>query len=230
MKILIVTATPLEIRPLLDQLILSEVMNDHLTCYSYQDASIHFLITGIGMVQTAYYTTRQLALDHYDFAINAGICGSYHTGIQVGKVVHVREEIISEMGATNNKDFYSVFQLGLVDPDEYPYHDGKLINDVTINSVCMMKLPQVRGCTVNRINSNEENILRMLERFKPDVESMEGAAFLYSCLMEKVPCLEIRAVSNYVRELDRSNWNVQLALKNLNKTLLKILEDVIEGE
>ena len=55
---------------------------------------------------------------------------------------------------------------------------------------------------------------------------MEGAAFFYACLAEGVPFIEIRSVSNYVAERDKSQWNVPLAIQNLDKTLDHLLKDL----
>jgi futalosine hydrolase len=52
---------------------------------------------------------------------------------------------------------------------------------------------------------------------------MEGAAFHYVCLTEKVPFLQLRAVSNYVGERNKKNWNIKLAIENLNKATIEVL-------
>jgi len=62
------------------------------------------------------------------------------------------------------------------------------------------------------------------ERFHPEVETMGGAAFLYGCLIEKIPCVQIRAISNFVEVRDKSRWNIPLAVKNLTTATLEILD------
>jgi futalosine hydrolase len=59
----------------------------------------------------------------------------------------------------------------------------------------------------------------------PQIESMEGAAFFYACRQLNVPCLQIRAVSNYVEKRNRDNWHIGLAIKNLNKFAMSWLTD-----
>jgi len=54
---------------------------------------------------------------------------------------------------------------------------------------------------------------------------MEGAAFHYACLKEKVPYAEIRSISNYVEKRDRSKWNIPLAIKNLNDFFIVLLNE-----
>ena len=54
---------------------------------------------------------------------------------------------------------------------------------------------------------------------------MEGAAFFYACLLGGVRFHQIRSISNFVEERDRSKWDIPLALANLNKTLFEILKE-----
>jgi futalosine hydrolase len=52
---------------------------------------------------------------------------------------------------------------------------------------------------------------------------MEGAAFFYVCLMEKVPFIELRAVSNEVGERDKSQWDIRVAFSVLETTCIQLL-------
>ena len=53
---------------------------------------------------------------------------------------------------------------------------------------------------------------------------MEGAALHYVCLMEKIPFLQIRSISNYVGERNKRNWNMKEAIANLNKKLIEFVQ------
>ncbi|MBR2026332.1 MAG: hypothetical protein IKA07_04265 [Alistipes sp.] len=53
------------------------------------------------------------------------------------------------------------------------------------------------------------------------IENMEGAALFALAKAEGVPCAEIRAISNYVGE-ERSDWNIELAIELLTKTILTL--------
>ncbi len=226
MKILIVSATKFEIRPLADKITFLQDENEFLSHYKYRHAEVDILITGIGMTATAYHTGRQLLRSSYDLAINTGICGSFDTSLQIGEVVDVVEENFCEMGAEINDQFLTLFDLGLMDPDDSPFKTGKLLNPTKSISPVLVGLTKVKGTTSSTIHGKIETIIKIKERFKPDVESMEGAAFFYSCLVAAVPFHQVRSVSNYVKERDKSKWNVNLALKNLNSTLLNFLKEV----
>jgi len=53
---------------------------------------------------------------------------------------------------------------------------------------------------------------------------MEGAAFLYACLLEGISCLQIRAISNKVERRNKDNWDIKLAVKNLTEKSLEIIK------
>ncbi|MBK8310223.1 MAG: hypothetical protein IPL04_04300 [Chitinophagaceae bacterium] len=55
------------------------------------------------------------------------------------------------------------------------------------------------------------------------VESMEGAALHYVCLMEKIPFIQLRAISNYITERNKKKWNMKESITNLNKEIIKLL-------
>lgn len=232
MKILIVAATAFEIRPITEKLILVGKPSEFLSSYLYQKMQVDVLIPGVGIMLTAWHLGMLLPGATYDFAINAGIAGAYERSLKVGKVVNVTEECITEFGAEDGENFLSVFDLGLMDPDQFPYQNGRLINPATLKSKTMKALPRVSGSTVNTIHERRSSSHRtaILAGNHYDVESMEGAAFIHGCLFMKLPCAQIRSISNYVEERDKSRWNIKLALENLNKTLLLILQDLAAQE
>jgi futalosine hydrolase len=228
MNLLLVSATFFEIRPLLNQLPLIKKNNDQWSNYQYRDSVIDVLIPGVGMVQTAYYLGRQLCQKPYDLAINAGIAGTFNKLLPLGSVVNIVEDCVPELGAEDGENFLSVFELGLTDPDAHPYKGGRLINDsldfMALGSLeVIRKLPKVKALTSNTVHGDADNIARIRRISGADLESMEGAAFFFGCFSSKVPCLQIRSVSNLVEQRDKSHWNLDLALKNLNRVLLEII-------
>ena len=77
--------------------------------------------------------------------------------------------------------------------------------------------------TVSTAHGNTASIARVVERFRPQVESMEGAAFMYACLIHQVPFAQVRAVSNLVEKRNRAAWKMPEAIEALNGTARKII-------
>jgi len=86
-------------------------------------------------------------------------------------------------------------------------------------------LPVVKGITVNKITDDKIQIKKMVEKFAPDIESMEGAAFHYVCLQQKINFLQLRSISNVVGERDKEKWEMKEAINNLNLELKNLLEN-----
>jgi futalosine hydrolase len=218
MKILIVSATRPEIEPLLKKMETARNPDSNLIFCKYGDHELDFLITGVGMVATAYFTGKAIN-DSYDLAVNAGICGSFNRNFDMGTVVNVQEDAFAELGAEDDGKFLSLKDMNL---------DG--VSAITNNSGALHpvieSIPKVNGITVNTSHGNEESIAKVFERFHPYVESMEGAAFMFACEHEGIPYVQLRAVSNYVEKRNREAWNIPLAVEQLNNKLLEILNNI----
>jgi futalosine hydrolase len=225
MRLLIVSATSLEIKPLLSVLGKGRVLKHHITRYRNKHFQIDVLITGVGMVPTAVGTTMAIAYYRYDAVINAGVCGSFNTEIPIGIVLNITSDCLPETGAEDGEHFLSIIDLKLLDQDEFPFTGGIIVNDSVFDSNVIKNLPIAAGVTVNTVHGNEKNIATFLTRHKADVESMEGAAFFYACKMHKARYIQIRSVSNYIEDRDVSKWNIPLAVQNLNHFLLDLLNE-----
>jgi futalosine hydrolase len=214
MNILIVSATSLEIAPFLKE-IKAETDGTIISSHSHKEHTIDILFTGVGMTLTAFYLGKYLN-SKYDLAINAGICGSFNRLIRLGEVVCINEDYFADLGAEDDEKFLSVLELSL--PGAYYVR-----NENPYKNNFVQSLKQVRGLTVNTTHGNETSIKKLTSRLQADVESMEGAAFLWACNQFKIKCVQIRSVSNYVEKRDKSKWEIGLAVKNLNDTLLRLL-------
>jgi futalosine hydrolase len=212
MTILIVSATESEIRPFLQYLYHDTKLQMKIIKTTYKKISIDILITGIGLVSTTYFLTDTLSKENYDLVINAGICGSFLRNFNLGEVVQVTEEQIGDLGIEDNNRFSTLFENNLMDEYQYPFKEGKLLMEN--NPLQYLNLIMVKGISVNKVHGNEESIKRVVEKFHPDIESMEGAAVFYVCSHKKVPFAEIRAISNYVEPRNKENWNISLAIDN----------------
>jgi len=221
-KILALAATEREVRSLKEQLRLTEVYNDRFTAYAFENIAIDVLVSGMGMVAKAYHLGKHLQMEKYDLALNIGIAGSFCKKIALGSVVNVVQDQFSEMGAEDGDRFIDIAGMNFKEFDTYPYAKGILKNDTDFNQYGIAGLKQVCGITSNTIHGKQESISEIIKHFNPDIETMGGAAFLYACLCEKIPCAQIRSASNYVEVRDRSKWEVHLAIDQLTLEVMKI--------
>jgi futalosine hydrolase len=214
-KFLIVAATQHEIQPLINWLNIAADKTECLVKANTGDMDISVLVTGAGMVNTAFNLGKYLN-DSYDHVINAGICGAFNRNLKIGEVVNITDDCFSEMGAENDQEFIRYNDLNLGGSNCF-------MNRVKLDYSWFSDLKEVKGITVNTIHGNEEKIKKTISFFHPDVESMEGAAFFRSCQNIPAKYLQLRAVSNYVEKRDKSKWDIPLAINNVNEFVIKMI-------
>ena len=214
MHILICTATEQEILPTLRFLKKQTPGKNHI---------IRVVLTGVGGVSTTYKVVKAISEKRPEYIIQAGICGTFNTNLETGKVVLIFEEIMGDLGTEERGGWQDVFDLKLADAAAFPFHEKKLINP-HCEDWKKYGLPFVRSLSVNEITTNPERIRALQEKYTPVVESMEGAAFHYVCLKEKIPFMQIRAVSNFIGDRDKTNWKMENAITNLNSELTRIIQ------
>jgi futalosine hydrolase len=183
------------------------------------------LVTGPGMLSTSFYLTRQLAAKRYDLVINAGIAGSLHSPLTIGEVVQVVSEQLADIGAEDGSRFLDLFDLGLVQESSFPF-TGKLLIPAPYSTPSLKLLPKVAGLTVNKAHGHAESIEALKAYSHAQVETMEGAACFYTCMLMQTSVIQIRAISNMVEPRNKNNWNIPLAVTNLNQSLLKLLNEL----
>jgi futalosine hydrolase len=225
MYILVVAATALEIKPLIESFTFVAIKETNLTTYKYRDFDIDVLITGIGMVATAFYMGKILQSYRYDVAINAGIAGCFDKKIKLGDVFNITTDCFSELGADNGEYFLSLIDLKLIENNSFPFNNMELINDSVFKSKFIHQMSKAKGITVNTIHGNEEAIHKVRQLYNPLTESMEGAAFMYACMLQNLKHIQIRSISNYIEKRNKASWNIPLAINNLNRSLLSILDE-----
>jgi futalosine hydrolase len=218
MRILFVAATAFEVESLVgseDAGVKSQKKTNHSPLSTHHSV----LITGVGMVATAFALGRELATNQYDLAINLGIAGSFDRNIALGDLVEITEDAIAELGAEDDETFLPISQMGF---GESNFKASKQLSAVYNGQL----IKQATAITVNTVHGNEASIQKIQQRLNAQIESMEGAAFLYACREAGVPSVQIRAVSNYVEKRNRDVWQIGLAVKNLNTFAARLLESL----
>jgi futalosine hydrolase len=178
--------------------------------------AVESLVTGVGMVTTAYSLTRKLSELKYDLVIDIGIAGSFNPSFGIGSVVQVVSDRIVELGVEDNGRFIPADEMNLVTTDDVLFH--------TKLRVC--SLPEAHGITVNRVHGSSDSIENIVGQFNPDVESMEGAAVAYVCKQFGVPWVQIRTISNLVEPRNRDAWDIPMAIQNLHSEVLKYIDSL----
>ncbi len=217
MKLLIAAATAGEIEPFLAHLQSHWTLTDGI--YRHKDHELHICITGVGMMAATYALTKAFDKGRFDFALQAGVAGSFDTAIDLGQIVVVQSEQLGDLGAEDKDKYLDIYDLGLLQKETFPYTEGKL--DCPLHEIPFAyRLLTVSGLTVNTVSGNAPTIKNRMEAYGCQVESMEGAAFHYVCLSEMIPFVQVRAISNYVEPRDKTKWKMKEAIIGLNKWMI----------
>ena len=201
-KYLIVSATHKEIEPLA-----GKVSKDFFTLSDSADV----LVTGVGILPTAYALTKVLSQNRYKLVLNVGIAGSFGT-FKPLQTVKVTSEALATYGKVMGENLKSMFEAGLWDKDSFPFENGIITNNKHFSI-----LPSANGITTSIVGFDPVKN----GSYKPDIETMEGAAFFYVCKREKVNFAAIRTISNYVND---NNWVTTDAIIELNDFIKSNIE------
>lgn len=212
MHILLCAATPFEVGPVKDWI------------EKEKKGNIELLLTGVGLAASVYSLTKAVCAHKPDLILQAGIGGCFDETRELGSVVAIRNEIIGDLGVEEGGRFRSLFDLNLLSPDAKPWTSGKLRNDGPLIETA--GLPVVDGITVNEIGTKAERIAYW-KCEGVTVESMEGAALHYVALQEGLSFLQIRSLSNFAGERDKSKWLMGASIARLNSELQRIILTIL---
>jgi futalosine hydrolase len=154
---------------------------------------------GIGPVEAAATTARELALRRPDALLHVGIAGA--SGIEPPALVLGSEAVYCDLAA-------AVPLVDRVEPDARLLERARAaLPDALVRPIgTSARVGGATGC---------------------EVEAMEGFAVLRAAELAGVPALELRAVSNDVAEADRARWRFDEALAALREAVPRVVAAIV---
>jgi futalosine hydrolase len=216
MRVIITAATVGEWMPCFLQI-------DKLYTEQSKRFKIFFHQSGVGMLASAFSLTKLVLEEKPDLLLQVGLAGCFDNSIQLGRTMLVERDLAGDMGVEEDGKWRDVFNMKLEKSNYHPYEKRMLPNQ-HLAKFNLLKMPAVTSITINEITTREKRIQQLMKKYKPVTESMEGAALHYVCRSMNTPFLQMRTVSNYVGERDKSKWAMKEAIENLNQTLLKYID------
>ncbi len=207
MNVLLVSATEFEI-----------------SSYLKQKDRIDVLLTGVGMPMALYHLQKKITENKYNLVIQAGLAGAFTTKFELGETVLVKQDTFGDLGIEEKELFTPIFETDLFNKNEFPFENGWLVNKSNI--LQQSTIAVVKAVTINKVTDKGSVKQQLIDSFNPDIETMEGAALHYVCLQQNIPFIQLRAISNYVGERDKTKWKIDVAITNLNNELQKLLNQL----
>jgi len=214
---LIVSATEHEVKPLLRG---KQVELGSLVSLSPE---VSLLVTGVGAAATSFHLAKALFTLPITQVVNVGVAGAYDKSLEIGSVVTIVCDTFADYGADDNGSFLSQFDLGLANPNGFPFINGWLRWDWSNTFPAANHYPLAKGITVAKASGSYALIEQIKKLYTPQVETMESAAVFYACLQVKVPFLCLRSISNWVEPRNRERWDMSLAISSLTKAINGVL-------
>ncbi len=211
MKILFVSATNEEL----------EILRSYLETQSFNLHEVEVFTSGIGSLSTCYSLCRLLEGKTYDIIIQAGICGSVSSNVELGSVINIVSDQMVDLGASSNEGFISFA--------EFVKKNGQIIQwqiEYNCYSRFFDSIIEGTGITANICHGDSYWVNYLKQQYPNSFESMEGAGFFLVTSNLSIPSFQIRAVSNYVEIRNKDTWQTELAIQNLNHFLIKLLNEI----
>lgn len=208
--ILAVAATEIEMQPFV-----AELAEDAATCLT--------LVTGVGPVEASVRLTRFLCrLDRpVQAVVNFGIGGAYlqPAGSRQPQLLDI---------CLADQEVFGDFGIAL--PDELVALDSSLTGEIhhplggePLDAGRLLLEAHGFVChsgvfvTVNAVSGSRRRGEMLRARWQGLCENMEGAAVARVCREFALPCLELRAVSNYVEDRQPANWRLADACRQAGR-------------
>lgn len=205
----------------------------HLVFYTgkVRGKDVVYSISGIGKTNAAHATG--LLVQNYSPAliVNFGIGGAYPgKGLKVGDIAVASKEIYADEGVLLKDGFHPLNLIGI--PlvslprkrvfNEFPL-DRNLGKGVLSASRHIANAQSGIFNTVSLCTGTAKRAKELAEKFDAVCENMEGAAIAHLCCLYRIPCAELRGISNVVEDRDTSKWDIKLAAENSQRALIEFL-------
>ncbi|GEO09299.1 futalosine hydrolase [Segetibacter aerophilus] len=190
-----------------------------------QELDLSFHVSGVGLLSSCFSISQLIFEQHPDLIIQAGIAGTFDNNFELGKVVVVKDELLGDLGVEEYGAFKDLFDLNLQTENLFPF-TGRALHNRFLPEYNLGGLAEVTAITINEITTRPTRIEVLKAKYEPAIESMEGASLHYCCLQTSTPFIQIRAISNYVGERDKSKWNFKDALDNLTNAIIEYLKQL----
>jgi futalosine hydrolase len=218
--ILALAATQIEMQPFL-----AEISAGVPSCMT--------LVTGVGPVETAVRLSRFLAASTQPIraVVNFGIGGAYlqPDGKNQPALLDIclaEQEVFGDLGICLPEGM-AYLDRSLTGELVYPM-DGELAGRcrqflVGLGIVCHTGV----FITVASITGTLRRGEMLRAHWQGVCENMEGAAVARVCREFSIPCLEVRAVSNYVEDRNPATWRLHEACRKAARTAALIIKGCV---
>ncbi len=193
-----------------------------------------FLITGVGVVESAISLTRFLSEAKTrtnarwpDGVILFGVCGAYlDAGANVLDICLAEQEHFGDFGIAISEKTQYFTEETLKNQSNFDLKNEIFakINETLV----LLQIPHKNGhfVTVNSCTGTGARGDFLRDKFNAICENMEGAALARVCELFGLSMVELRCASNIVEDRDKSKWKIKEAVAKGSDALAKVLVEL----
>ena len=183
-------------------------------------AGVRIIETGVGPVNAAHAVTLAISQEPAAQIVMCGVAGAYPgSSLQIGDVVCAACEIYGDLGAESPQGFLDMSALG------FPVVSGPvpLFNELPMSIFPVTR--RERFVTLSTCTGTHDTAVAIAARTGGAVENMEGAAVAHVALLHGIAVGEVRGISNFVTNRDKSSWELAKAATAAQQAVLDWIAD-----
>ncbi len=191
---------------------------------------ISFLITGIGLVETAHSLTAYVERHGRDISavINLGVGGAFTGGkVKTLDICAASSEVIGDMAICFDNRLAPLGSPELVLHQFFPCQGALLVDFQNWCVETGQELHFGPFVSVNCVSATQKRGEMLAATYKAVSENMEGAAVGRVCQSYDLDWLEIRCMSNMVEDRDPSTWCLPEAMAKCSEFAGQFLTDYL---
>lgn len=191
-----------------------------LNAITFTHSQLDKRVCGVGGIALSMYLIPFIESGAFDITLLAGLAGGIPNDTRLGQVVKVGRDVQGDLGVFENGNYTTFEDIHLVPKNELRI-DYNIVDDV-------MDHLEIRNSlsTNTLLQDTKMNALRH-SKYNTEIENMEGAAFQQICEEYEVPYLQLRAISNFIGQRDKTQWKIKTALNNLNEEITLYLKSIL---
>jgi futalosine hydrolase len=197
------------------------------------DTPVVYSVSGLGKTNAAHCATSLILNFAPSIVIHFGVGGAYPaSGLMPGDIAVATKEVYADEGVLLGDGFHPLEFIGipLVKTAGRKYYNEFPLDAsprrVMLRAAKAAGLRAAEGVftTVSTCTGTRKRAAELAGRYGAICENMEGAAVAHICRMYKMPCVEVRGISNIVEGRDLSKWDIPLASRNCQKAVTGFLD------
>lgn len=179
-------------------------------------------ICGVGVVGSAVKTSLLLKKRMPKQVILMGIAGAYGDSSMIGEAVEFHRVAIWGIGAGDETRPLTLEQFGL-DHLGMNSKDDSIGDEINFGSSDGSNNLLLTVCSAA---GSDVQVESRSKRYPAAIaEDMEGFSVALACQMTQTPLRIVRGISNVAGNRDKSEWNVELAIRNCVDAVNSIIVD-----